>query len=143
MTVYAHINTVPNGSTGGIMMKEHRELLAAGEDSYAFWGRGRAGEGDRELRFATDAEVRLYDRLFLVENPSDEEGVGDFSENRNPDSVEVISDCKIEKTLDIGEKGKTFQFMRQGYFCVDDDSTPEHPVFNRTVALKDSWAKKK
>ena len=59
MTVYAHINTVPNGSTGGIMMKEHRELLAAGEESFAFWGRGRAGEGDRELRFATDAEVRL------------------------------------------------------------------------------------
>ncbi len=59
MTVYAHISTVPNGSTGGIMMREHRELLAAGEDSYAFWGRGRAGEGDRELRFATDAEVRL------------------------------------------------------------------------------------
>ena len=59
VTVYAHINTVPNGSTGGIMMKEHRELLAAGEESYAFWGRGRAGEGDRELRFATDAEVRL------------------------------------------------------------------------------------
>ena len=59
MTVYAHINTVPNGSTGGIMMKEHRELLAAGEDSFAFWGRGRAGEGGRELRFATDGEVRL------------------------------------------------------------------------------------
>ena len=59
MTVYAHINTVPNGSTGGIMMKEHQELLAAGNDSFAFWGRGRAGEGDRELRFATDAEVRL------------------------------------------------------------------------------------
>lgn len=58
MTVYAHINTVPNGSTGGIMMKEHRELLAAGGESYAFWGRGRAGEGDREMRFATDAEVR-------------------------------------------------------------------------------------
>lgn len=59
MTVYAHINTVPNGSTGGIMMKEHRELLAAGEDSFAFWGRGRVGEGGRELRFATDGEVRL------------------------------------------------------------------------------------
>ena len=59
MTVYAHINTVPNGSTGGIMMKEHRELLAAGEDSFAFWGRGRAGEGDRELRFATDVEVKF------------------------------------------------------------------------------------
>ena len=59
MAVVAHINTVPNGSTGGIMMKEHRELLAAGEDSYAFWGRGRAGEDGREFRFATDAEVRL------------------------------------------------------------------------------------
>ena len=59
MTVYAHINTVPNGSTGGIMMKEHRELLAAGEESYAFWGRGRAAEGESECRFATDAEVRL------------------------------------------------------------------------------------
>lgn len=59
MTVYAHINTVPNGSTGGIMMKEHRELLAAGEDSYAFWGRGRAAEGEHEFRFASDAEVHL------------------------------------------------------------------------------------
>lgn len=59
MAVYAHINTVPNGSTGGIMMKEHNELLAAGEESYVFWGRGRAGEYDHELRFATDAEVKF------------------------------------------------------------------------------------
>ena len=59
MAVYAHINTVPNGSTGGIMMKEHRELLAAGQDSYAFWGRGREAENDREMRFATDWGVRL------------------------------------------------------------------------------------
>ena len=57
MAVYVHINTVPNGSTGGIMMKEHRELLAAGEESYAFWGRRRTGENDHEMRFATDAEV--------------------------------------------------------------------------------------
>lgn len=59
VAVYAHINTVPNGSTGGIMMKEHNELLAAGEESYVFWGRGRAGEYDHELRFATDAEVKF------------------------------------------------------------------------------------
>ena len=60
MAVYAHINTVPNGSTGGIMMKEHRELLAEGEDSHAFWGRGRAAEdAAHECRFATDWEVRL------------------------------------------------------------------------------------
>ena len=57
MTVYAHINTVPNGSTGGIMMKEHRELLAIGEESFVFWGRGRAAEGEREMRFASDLEV--------------------------------------------------------------------------------------
>lgn len=59
VAVYAHINTVPNGSTGGIMMKEHKELLAAGEESYVFWGRGRVGECDHELRFATDAEVKF------------------------------------------------------------------------------------
>lgn len=59
MTVYAHINTVPNGSTGGIMMKEHMELLAAGEDSYAFWGRGRDAENGNEMRFASDLEVKL------------------------------------------------------------------------------------
>ena len=59
MTVYAHINTVPNGSTGGIMMKEHRELLAAGEESYAFWGRGREAENPNEMKFASDMEVKL------------------------------------------------------------------------------------
>lgn len=59
MTVYAHINTVPNGSTGGIMMKEHRELLSAGKESYAFWGRGREAEKSNEMKFASDAEVKL------------------------------------------------------------------------------------
>lgn len=58
MTVYVHINTVPNGSTGGIMMKEHRELLAVGEDSFAFWGRGRDAEDEHEMRFASDLEVK-------------------------------------------------------------------------------------
>ena len=58
MTVYAHINTVPNGSTGGIMMKEHRELLAKGEESYAFWGRGRDAQCDHEMKFASDCEVK-------------------------------------------------------------------------------------
>ena len=59
MTVYVHINTVPNGSTGGIMMKEHRELLAAGEESFAFWGRGREAEKPNEMKFASDVEVKL------------------------------------------------------------------------------------
>lgn len=89
-----------------------------------------------------DAEVRLYDRLFLVENPSDEEGVGDFSENLNPNSMEIVTNCKIEKDLASRKVGETFQFMRQGYFCIDKDSTKDDVIINRVVALKDSWAKK-
>ncbi len=92
---------------------------------------------------AVTAEVRLYDRLFNVENPSDESKVGSFIENLNPNSIEVIEDAKIESTMTNLKEGDTFQFMRQGYFCVDSDSTPERPVFNRAVGLKDSWAKLK
>ena len=91
---------------------------------------------------AVDAEIRLYDRLFNVENPSDEEGVGDFSENLNPDSLVVLKNCKISPDLAAAAPTVPYQFMRQGYFCADSDSTSEHPVFNRTVPLKDSWAKK-
>ncbi len=90
---------------------------------------------------AIDAKVRLYDRLFNVENPSDEGENGDFTENLNPASVEVLENCKIEENLKNVKPGDTFQFMRMGYFCVDTDSTSEELVFNRTVALKDSWAK--
>ncbi len=91
---------------------------------------------------AVDAEIRLYDRLFTVENPSDEEGVAEFSDNLNPNSLVVLKNCKINKYLANAEPTVAYQFMRQGYFCADSDSTPEHPVFNRTVPLKDSWAKK-
>lgn len=91
---------------------------------------------------AVDAEVRLYDRLFNVENPSDESKVGDFTENLNPASMEVLKDCKLEGNLKDAKTGDTFQFLRLGYFCVDTDSTDGSLVFNRTVALKDSWAKK-
>lgn len=91
---------------------------------------------------AVDAEVRLYDRLFNVENPSDESKVGDFTENLNPSSMEVLTNCKLEANLKSVKSGDTFQFLRLGYFCVDTDSTDEKPIFNRTVALKDSWAKK-
>lgn len=90
---------------------------------------------------AVDAEIRLYDRLFNVENPSDEETNGDFLENLNPDSVTVLDGCKIEENLKDAKPGDTFQFMRQGYFCVDPDSKDGKLVFNRTVALKDSWGK--
>ena len=90
---------------------------------------------------ARDAEVRLYDRLFNVENPSDESGVNDFTDNLNSESEIVIDNAKVEDTFTDLKTGDTFQFLRLGYFCVDPDSTPEKPVFNRTVALKDSWKK--
>lgn len=89
-----------------------------------------------------DAEVRLYDRLFNVPNPSDEEGVASFAENLNPNSLKVLTGCKLDAGLAGVKPGDTFQFMRQGYFCADCDSTEGKPVFNRTVALKDSFVKK-
>ncbi len=88
-------------------------------------------------------EVRLYDRLFNVENPSDEEGVSSFADNLNPESLTTLESCVIDQSLKNVNVGDTFQFMRQGYFCVDSDSTDDKIIFNRTVALKDSFAKKK
>ena len=90
-----------------------------------------------------DATVNLYDRLFLVENPSDEDANGEFSSNLNPESLTVLTGCKIEKDLASSDPEKKYQFMRQGYLCADITSTNDNPVFNRTVSLKDSWAKKK
>ncbi len=90
---------------------------------------------------AVDATVKLYDRLFNVENPSDESKVGSFIENINPLSVEVLENCKIESNLKNIKAGDKFQFLRLGYFCVDIDSTSNNIIINRTVALKDSWAK--
>lgn len=88
---------------------------------------------------AEKAEVRLYDRLFTVENPGAEES--DFLAYINPDSLQVIKTAYIEAALKEVVKGEKFQFIRKGYFTVDKDSTPEHLVFNRTVTLKDTWAK--
>lgn len=104
---------------------------------------GRKVKGTLHWVSAADsvkAEVRLYDRLFRSENPADTEA---FEENINPDSLVTLADCRLEGSLKGAKAGDTFQFMRQGYFCVDPDSTSEHPVFNRTVALNSSWEKKK
>ena len=90
-----------------------------------------------------DATVNLYDRLFNVENPSDEEGVQSFADNLNPESLVVLEGCKVEDYMKDAKVGDTFQFMRQGYFCIDLNSTSDNLIFNRTVALKDSFAKKK
>ena len=88
---------------------------------------------------ALDAEVRLYDRLFAVENPSADER--DFRELLNPDSLKVTT-AKVESALADVKMQDHFQFLKQGYFVVDDDSTPEHLIFNRTASLKDNWQKK-
>ena len=91
---------------------------------------------------ALDAEIRLYDRLFTVPNPSDETGVESFIENVNPESQVIMANAKVESGLKDAKPGDKFQFMRQGYFCVDKDSTDDKLVFNRTVGLKDSWSRK-
>ncbi len=90
---------------------------------------------------AIDAEVRLYDRLFVKEDPDDAEPGSDWLANLNPGSLEVLRDCKLEPGLATAAPGDRIQFERLGYFCVDRDSTPGMPVFNRTVGLRDQWAK--
>jgi glutaminyl-tRNA synthetase len=90
---------------------------------------------------AVDCEARLYDTLFSKENPSDVEEGQDFTANLNPNSLEVLTGCKAEPGLREAPAGAGFQFERLGYFCVDRDTTPERLVFNRTIGLRDTWAK--
>jgi glutaminyl-tRNA synthetase len=90
---------------------------------------------------AIPAEVRLYDQLFATPNPDEVEAGQDFTANLNPNSLEVLDKCHLEPTLANAQPGEFFQFERQGYFCVDPDSTPGKLVFNRTAGLKDTWAK--
>ena len=88
---------------------------------------------------AIRCELRMYDRLFIPEDPSNAEG--DFKDHINPNSLEVITNAYAEPELKKAKPGDKFQFIRKGYFCMDPDSTENHPVFNKTVGLKDSWAK--
>lgn len=88
---------------------------------------------------AANAEVRLYDRLFKVEDPSSEEG--DFKDYINPDSLQVIPQAYVEPSLLQADANSRYQFIRKGYFCLDKDSTAERLIFNRAVTLKDAWAK--
>ncbi len=92
-------------------------------------------------KHAKKAEIRTYDRLFSVESPDSEEG--DFKDYLNPESVEVIKEAFIEPYLANADLDSRYQFIRKGYYCVDKDSTPDHLIFNRTVGLKDAWAKAK
>jgi glutaminyl-tRNA synthetase len=90
---------------------------------------------------AIDAEVRLYDTLFTREDPNEVEEGQDFTANLNPNSLEIVSGAKLEPSLGGAKPGAGYQFERLGYFSADPDSTPDKPVFNRTVALRDTWAK--
>ena len=95
-------------------------------------------------KHALDAEVRLYDHLFETPDPNKVAEGEEFTSNINPNSLEVLTDCKLEPSLADAEPGSRYQFERLGYFCADaQDSTPGKPVFNRAVTLRDTWAKMK
>ena len=89
-------------------------------------------------KHAVAAEVRLYDNLFTVQNPAAD---GDFLAHLNPDSIEILPDCLLEPSLKQVAADEAVQFERLGYFCLDPDATDDRPVFNRTIGLRDSWAK--
>ena len=91
--------------------------------------------------YAVPAEVRLYDTLFVKENPEEVEEGKTFLDNMNPVSLEVLTGALVEPSLKEARVGDRFQFLRQGYFTVDPDTTAEKLVFNRIVSLKDTWAK--
>ena len=90
---------------------------------------------------AVQAEVRLYDNLFTKPNPDDVAPGQDYKANLNPNSLETLGGCRVEPGLAAAKPGDRYQFERLGYFCADADSKPGKPVFNRTVSLKDTWAK--
>jgi glutaminyl-tRNA synthetase len=90
---------------------------------------------------AATAEVRVYDRLFERENPADDRDGLDWLARLNTRSLEVLRDCRLERTLEGAAPGTTWQFERLGYFCPDASGTASAPVWNRTVTLKDTWAK--
>jgi glutaminyl-tRNA synthetase len=94
-------------------------------------------------KHAVQAEVRMYDRLFNTEQPDNVEEGGHFTDNLNPESMQVISNALLEPELEKASIGKAIQFERLGYFCLDKDSSDNKLVFNKTVGLRDSWAKKK
>jgi glutaminyl-tRNA synthetase len=93
-----------------------------------------------DARSAVTTEVRVYDHLFLKEDPDDVDEGMTFIDSLNPDSLETMS-ARVEPSLAKASPGDHFQFERLGYFCMDQDSSKEKPVFNKTVSLKDSWAK--
>ena len=92
-------------------------------------------------KHAIPAEIRLYDRLFSKENPNRVDVGQDYKDYLNPNSVELLTDCLVEPSLAGGQPGDSYQFLRRGYFCIDQDSNDQQLVFNRSVSLRDTWAK--
>jgi len=92
-------------------------------------------------RHAIEAEVRLYEHLFTKENPNDVEEGREFTDYLNPNSLQILNSARVEPNLARATLGGYYQFLRKGYFCVDPDSSDKKPVFNRTVTLRDTWAK--
>ena len=88
-----------------------------------------------------EAEVRLYDHLFVKADPREAEEDAGFTSNLNPNSLEILTSCRVESSLADAETGSRYQFLRMGYFCVDSDSSDGKLVFNRTITLRDTWAK--
>ncbi|GAB5522231.1 MAG: glutamine--tRNA ligase/YqeY domain fusion protein [Roseivirga sp.] len=118
---------------------EYDPETRSGQDTSGKKVKGTLGWVSAE--YAVSAEVRMYDRLFLTENMNAIDD--DFTNHLNPDSLTVIPNALLEPSLKSARPGDQFQFERQGYFIVDKDSTDDHLVFNRTVTLRDNWAKKK
>ena len=92
-------------------------------------------------RYGVPATVRLYENLFLKENPEEVEEGQDFTANINPHSLTVLTGCIVEPELAGAEPGSRYQFLRKGYFCLDQDSGKDNLIFNRIVGLRDTWAK--
>ncbi len=111
------------------------------KENYAGGPKAKATLHWVSARHAIEAEVRLYDRLFSVENPEEEKQSTDFKSYLNPNSLEIVKSCRMEPSLSDAKPGSVYQFERLGYFCVDPDSMPGAPVFNRTVTLRDAWAR--
>jgi glutaminyl-tRNA synthetase len=133
----------------GVVKDEHGEVVEV-QCTYDPATRGGDSPDGRKVKstihwvsaqHAVDAEVRLYETLFTKENPNETEPGQDFTANLNPNSLEVVSAAKVEPSLANVEAGARYQFERLGYFCADRDSAPGKPVFNRTVGLRDAWAK--
>ena len=130
------------------MIKDNAGKVVELRCTYDPGTRSGAANGGRKVKgtlhwvsaeHAINAEVRLYDRLFNTANPAAEP---DFHRCLNPDSLEKLTECKLEPGLAEAKPGERFQFERNGYFCVDtEDAKPGAPVFNRIVPLRDSWAK--